>query len=476
MAKDPQLPTEIQHNALFQLLSNSLVLSHTTPYLSSYDVLNLGATSRGFRFLVYHTPQVFRRLDATNIKAAQLAVAPRASAETGWPNVQVDGDENVTAEDFLSAPLRNVFSKLRRLDILRDVQVLTLDGLSVTAGLIHDILIDPSYSVRILSLREVKNMNEHELCQALQYACRRSRPKGTPRLKGLYIFGPKDKCPSEVTEESRCSTPTNPAAVAAAWNMRSHTALAAALAEESETWYTRRGQQFTRKLEGDWASTLLVCEGIIAFDAVLCGGPRHYSSRAYGTVDLEALNAAGSPMGVPQLNIATHAVDGCAGCGSAPEGWTIWGENNSCSDTGRFPLLAPPPFHSSNLSAAMCPDGHTVRTRLSSVNQKDQEKARFIPRCFDCLRDRYCSGCHRWWCEACYIGAYGPGGSQSGASNLAHVSKSCWECGMNCKECIEITQRMCKCCGGGYCLIHNEGCDLEACDCKPPSSSTPNLP
>ncbi|KAK4221036.1 hypothetical protein QBC38DRAFT_149796 [Podospora fimiseda] len=422
MAKDPQLPTEIQQNALFQLLSNSLVLSHTTPYLSSHDVLKLGATSRGFRFLIYHSPQVFRRLDVSNIKATQLAPPPRSTI--GWPNVQVDGDESVTAEDYLSAPLRNVFSKLERLDILRDVQVLTLDGLSVTAGLVHDILNNPSYSVRILSLREVQNLNEHELCQALQYACRRSRPKGTPRLKGLYFFSPRDKSPLEVKETSRCSTPTSPADVAAAWNMRSHTALTTALAEESETWYTRRGQQFSRKLEGDWASTLLACDGIIAFDAVLCGGPRHYNSSAYGKVDLEALRAAGSPIGVPQINVATHAVDGCAGCGSAPEGWTTWGENNFSSDIGRFPLLTPPPLHSSNLSATMCPEGHSVKTRLSTVIQGDQEKARFIPRCFDCLRDRYCSGCHRWWCETCYIGAYGPGGSQSGASNLVSNSLS----------------------------------------------------
>ncbi|KAK4665637.1 hypothetical protein QC763_0064530 [Podospora pseudopauciseta] len=40
------------------------------------------------------------------------------------------------------------------------------------------------------------------------------------------------------------------------------------------------------------------------------------------------------------------------------------------------------------------------------------------------------------------------------------VLKSCWECGMNCKDCIESTQRMCTRCGGGYCLIHNEGSDM----------------
>ncbi|KAK4112939.1 hypothetical protein N656DRAFT_798114 [Canariomyces notabilis] len=35
---------------------------------------------------------------------------------------------------------------------------------------------------------------------------------------------------------------------------------------------------------------------------------------------------------------------------------------------------------------------------------------------------------------------------------------------MNCRECIDVTQRMCQRCGGGYCLIHNEGSDLIACE------------
>ncbi|KAK0707644.1 hypothetical protein B0H67DRAFT_496223 [Lasiosphaeris hirsuta] len=31
-----------------------------------------------------------------------------------------------------------------------------------------------------------------------------------------------------------------------------------------------------------------------------------------------------------------------------------------------------------------------------------------------------------------------------------------------CIECIKFTQRMCHRCGGGYCLIHNEGSNLVA--------------
>ncbi|AEO64465.1 uncharacterized protein THITE_2110626 [Thermothielavioides terrestris NRRL 8126] len=33
---------------------------------------------------------------------------------------------------------------------------------------------------------------------------------------------------------------------------------------------------------------------------------------------------------------------------------------------------------------------------------------------------------------------------------------------MNCKECIEYTQRVCRRCGGGYCIIHNEGSNMFA--------------
>lgn len=90
MARDQVLPSEIQETALLQLLANSLVLSQTAPYLSCYDVLNLAATSRAFRFLIYHTPQVFRRLNLGNVKTAQFdSDAVDRGGET-WRNVQLD--------------------------------------------------------------------------------------------------------------------------------------------------------------------------------------------------------------------------------------------------------------------------------------------------------------------------------------------------------------------------------------------------
>ena len=119
------------------------------------------------------------------------------------------------ANSFYSGHLRGIFASLRRSDILQDVQILSLDGLSVTSELVHDILIDPSYAVRILSLRDVKNLNEHKLRASLKYVCRPSRPKGTPKLKGLYIFGPKDATPGSLSK----GKPISPiAGVAAAWN------------------------------------------------------------------------------------------------------------------------------------------------------------------------------------------------------------------------------------------------------------------
>ncbi|SPQ26685.1 ccb74587-41ff-4ee5-926b-3646c8867fea [Thermothielavioides terrestris] len=338
------LPIEIQHCALLQLLANSLVLAQTAPYLSCFDVLNLAATSRAFRFLIFHSPNVFRRLELSNVKTAQFDVDGVDHGGEVWRNVQLD--ETLTEDDFYSGPLRGIFQNLRRIDVLKDVQVLSLDGLSVTAELVHEILTDPSFSVRILSIRGVKNLNERRLCSTLRYACRESRPEGTPRLKGLYVFGPKDPAPASASSGgSRSPSPTSPAGVAAAWNARSQNALTAALAEESEAWYERRGGQFANRIDPEWASTLVACAGIIAFDSVLCAGPRHFNSPAWGAFHIENSSAAPSS--------------------SIPKG---------------------------------------------------------------------------------------------------HVSRSCWECGMNCKECIEYTQRVCRRCGGGYCIIHNEGSNMFACD------------
>lgn len=267
--------------------------------------------------------------------------------------------------------------------------------------MIHDILVDPSYSVRILSIRDAKNLNERVLRGTLQYACRASRPKGMPRLRGLYVFGTKDADSTAGAVEDLA--------------VKKMTTLSTL--QQPEPWYALRGSQFPRHITPDWASTLVACDGIIAFDAVLCTGPRHVNSPAWGTVNIDALNAAaGSPATsqIPHFAVATHSLGGCASCGAAPEGWTVWGESVSSmqleprTGVGRFPLLAPPPMHSANLETAMCPAGQPLKARIGSVSGEKTNEARFIPRCFDCLRDRHCNGCHVWWCESCYVGPRAP--------------------------------------------------------------------
>ncbi|KAG8169562.1 hypothetical protein KVR01_000307 [Diaporthe batatas] len=199
------LPDEIQEGTLLFLLSNPLLLSLTVDHLPPSATVSLAATSRAFRSLIYHTPGVFRRLDLTQVKSAQFDVDP----------IDQGG----------------IFGALRRHQILRDVSTLILDGLSVTAELVHEIISDPSYSVRILSLREVTNLNEPKLRAALQMAARPSRPEGMPRLRGLYIFGPKDP-PCLTVDTAAIGNGGN--ATAAGWNQRSHQALSDALHQPSD--------------------------------------------------------------------------------------------------------------------------------------------------------------------------------------------------------------------------------------------------
>lgn len=447
------LPDEIQEGTLLFILSNPLLLSLTADYLSPLSTVNLAATCRSFRSLVYGTPGVFRRLDLGQVRSAQIDVCPVDQGGHMWRNVQLD--ETITEDDFYSGPLRGIFSALRRQHILRHVSTLVLDGLSVTAELVHEIISDPSFSVRILSLRDVKNLNEPKLRAALQMAVRPSRPKGTPRLKGLYIFGPKDP-PALPTNTTAIGNGGN--VTAASWNQRSHQALSAALHTPFDLWYDRKGMMVARPMTTEWASTILACAGLISFDAVLCRGPRHFNSPAFGRVNIGPSNPP-SPQVPSSWAVATHALGGCAGCGSAPEGWTVWGDSGGIDSddfTCRFPMLAPPPMHSSNTRVACCPTGADMnpsRTRRSSGPQP-----RFIARCMECLRDCYCWGCKRWWCENCQ--QMDPDGS----CYKARTVKSCWECGNNCSQCIDRTQRTCRRCRGGYCMIHNEGSTNEKCD------------
>lgn len=287
---------------------------------------------------------------------------------------------NHDTNSFYSGPLRGVFSTLRRRDILRNVQTLVLDGLSVTSELCHEIINGAAFNVRVLSIRDVKNLNQGKLRGTLQYACRNTRPKGTPKLKALYVFGSKDVL--SVAQQPASSGTS----ISAGWNQKSQDALAASLQKETDAWWTKKGRIINKPIDEEWANCMLACEGIIAFDAVLCRSPRHRNSSVFG-------KDCGQVDG--KLATATFAVPACDNCGDAPEGICQSGTNLPI----KLPVLSPVPLLSSSIRAATTP--HDIRNT-------------FVPRCLDCLRERYCTGCQKWWCESCY---QLPGQGSGGYSN-----------------------------------------------------------
>lgn len=237
----------------------------------------------------------------------------------------------------------------------------------MTAEFCNDIINDPSLNVRILSIRDVKNLNQGKLRGALQYACRRTRPDGMPKLKALYLFGSKDTLAPAVAMDH--------SSVSVEWNYKSQQALTSSLQREGDAWWYRKGRIVNKHVPDEWAGCLLACEGVIAFDAVLCQGPRHRNSPAFGTTPLREDRGPA---------VAAYAVPPCEGCGKSPEGLL---DPTDDMIQASVPLLAPPPILSSSLRAAKTPR---------------QPATPFVPRCLECIRERYCASCYKWWCESCY--------------------------------------------------------------------------
>ncbi|KIH91029.1 ubiquitin fusion degradation protein [Sporothrix brasiliensis 5110] len=481
---------------LLQLLTNSLVLAHTAPYLSAHDVLRLAATNRDFRALLYDTPSLFRYLDLSRLQSAvrlgrdhgEALLEPIDRGGQTWRHEQID--ENLTEDEFYSGPLRGAFRALSRPGIhtglststltqrgtwLSGVHTLILNNVSVTAELVHEILRSPEYNVRILSLRNAKHCNEVQLRHILRTACRASRPVGTPKLRGLYIFSSGRRGDSSWDSvlggyrNTASSSSSGPHGEKSDESDDPHP-------NGDDLWYRGRGRVLPRMLtSAEWAGTLLECRGVLAFDGVLCTAPRHTNSLAFGRVPSSASTSR------PHLAfaMASFSLDGCASCGSAPDGWTTWGDpafantqsrgggSGGGDDEGdpylsRFPLLWPPPLLSSNVRVAMCPEGESVHPhrfahhRGETPNHAHQDPttsttgsspARFIPRCESCVYGRLCALCHRWWCEACM-----PDGE-----NGRLIDYSCRECGPSCHDCVSKIQRQCKRCRQSYCMLHNTG-------------------
>ena len=366
--------------SLLDLLSNTLILYQTCPYLPVSSKLNLAATAKSFRCLIFDTPNIFRYLDLSTVKC-NIPFAPTYAEGQLWRNERTD--EALTEDEFITGPLRGIFAFLKRKGVLQDVQILVLDGLSVTADIVHEIICDSSFNVRILSIRGVKNLNQSKFMQVLKYAVRRYRPTGTPKVKGLYYFSdleaPPQSSPSPdsgVTHSSlRGVTTSIGAQLGMQWNQRSHQALSTALRTSPDSWYAASG--IVVKLLGtmnasaiEWAETLRLCQGIIAFDAILCRGPNHEKT------------------GRPAIATVALGPTGCQICHSAPEGLAQYGGGTQCD----LPLLLPPPLHSSRVVDAQRVSSHVLSTA----------DIPFLARCEICLFDRWCEGCKKFWCEDCY--------------------------------------------------------------------------
>jgi len=374
-----QLPT-----ALLDLLRNPIIADNLVQYLPLCSIIRLARTAWGYHDWVLHEPTVFRYLDLSRAKGAYTPpIAPIDNGGHSWRAERMD--ENLTEDEFYAGPLRSVLNKLSRLHILHDVQVLVLDRLaSVTHELLHEITTESKYNVRLLSIRQCPNVNETRLRQLLTYLCRPSRAEGTPRLQGLYFF--TDPANDRTVDPNAANfngiTTVDGAALGLLPSDK-------AQAIEAQHWYAPSGKVTSIGADGRsaWEETIQSCTGIIAFDAVLCKTMHEHMAPCLHEASREFLTT--SKPGVPTIASVALGPGGCAGCGNAPEGTPIWGQN----DIVDFPLLSPPP-RSGKLIDAVRPPG--TSTSKSGLTQ------RLVVSCKWCLINRHCDSCHRWWCADCY--------------------------------------------------------------------------
>ncbi|KAL1955373.1 hypothetical protein VTO42DRAFT_8593 [Malbranchea cinnamomea] len=422
-------------NPLLRVLSNSLVLDHLAPYLSVSSLLSLASTSREFRFLIMGTPYVFRYLDLRRCRGAQIdSVVPIDSGGQVWRSERMD--ESLTEDDFYSGPLRGIFSNLERRSVLQDVRTLILDGLAVPTDLITEIITSERFQVSILSIRECRHLNERKLMQSLQYAVRPNRAKGMPRVKGIYFFGAKDSVKPTCKSKS-CGCIPNGDATQETSQGNKAPAMCCSQSFSGRRWYEPSGRVLLGPYMNGWAETLQMCQRIIAFDAVLCRSPRHDPS----LYSPDNPRVPDDPFLLPSIATVAVGPSGCASCGTIPEGPTIWGQSpDEC-----FPLLAPPPLHSSRVSAAKCPSIYP------------NEQPTLVVRCDQCIANRRCHRCRRWWCSTCVP-------QSASTSSKVKITRDCWECGPTCNDCKKEVQRTCISCFGEYCIQHNDGCSPTKCD------------
>ena len=370
--------------SLLDFLSNSLILTQICPYLNISSLLALAATSKSFASLLYDSSESFRHLDLSSLRGG-LSKRDHVGRDM-TPNF------GNPPEDHYFMALRSVFNSLERRNVVKNVTTLILDEFSVPCALLSEMLCKDSYNIRLLSLRGCDHVSDSGLMQILSYIIRPARPKGHPKLKGVYYFGVTDRTRDTLVSMQNVVVrgPTMEGVTSSLGSQLGARLFGFSSSDRttrnrtsSEDWYTSSGQVLSITSEADWAHTLQSCSGIIAFDAVLCRNYRKAHPR-------------------PKIATISLGPEGCQKCHSSPEGPAFAGE----SPIEQLPLLAPVPLHSSLVKTAQKPTLGDVFTPP------------FYARCRDCLENRWCERCNAWWCEDCYTvptQTYGSGQAQAGA-------------------------------------------------------------
>jgi hypothetical protein len=155
-----QLPTN-----LLDLLANTVILRQLAPYIPIRSLLALSTTSKETRDIIYSQSEPWRYLNLTGVRSAMIDSSPIDVGGVSWRAERMD--ESLTEDDFYSGPLRGILGRLHQKQLLRNVHTLVLDGLSVPADLVREIVSEDRYNVRVLSLRECTHLNQGKLQQVI---------------------------------------------------------------------------------------------------------------------------------------------------------------------------------------------------------------------------------------------------------------------------------------------------------------------
>lgn len=376
-------------STLLDLLSNDLILRHTSPYIGIKSLVSLAATSKSYNSIIYDTPHVFQYIDLYGTFVSM------ASAQDFLIDYQ-------KMNDLYAQRFRTIFTLLKNRNVMQGVRTLILDDIVVPATIIEDILFHDCYHIRLLSLRSVGRKPANEIWPILRRVIRPDRPNGALKLRGLYCFGHSNTFQNVYNFKEFSGRPEAIGVTAS---------MGAQLGANNHAYHDLDN---SRKLFGgdpysdspygapgtsdvltgswvasEWAEILEACKNLITFDAVLC---RH--------------NRKSVPD--PRPKIATVRLRGCEICNTCPEGPAYPG----VSPVDHCPLLSPPPLHSSKVEVAQ------------RIDTDGQPYPPLILRCRTCLKDRWCEMCNAWWCESCYTVPRNRGGINGNSTLTVSASAS----------------------------------------------------